>query len=101
MDLKQQKDMERAFRGFTKSAEQQQKAAYDLWKAQQIANAPQSSIEKFSSAQNKFESMTKKIRTKAQRLNTYGLFFLETAQVNPAYTNPKHCLLYTSDAADE
>ena len=92
MDLKQQKDMESAFRIFTKSADQQQKAAYNLWKAQQIANAPQSTIDKFSSAQNRFESMTKKIRTKAQRLNTYGLFFLETAQVNPAYTAGKFLL---------
>lgn len=43
-------------------------------------------------AQLKFEEATKKIRTKTQRLNTYGLFFLETAQQNPAYTLGKFIL---------
>ena len=89
---KQQRDMERALRAFFSARDKQQKADLKAYQAQQLANQPRGFLDRFSGAQNRFESMTKKVRTKAQRLNTYGLFFLETAQVNPIYTAGKFIL---------
>ena len=39
-----------------------------------------------------FEAKAKALRTKTQRLQTYGLWFIETAQHNPAYTAGKFML---------
>ena len=89
---KQQRAMERSLRAFFASNDKQQQASLKAYQAQQIANQPRGFFDRFTGAQNRFESMTKKVRTKAQRLNTYGLFFLETAQVNPIYTAGKFIL---------
>ena len=89
---KQEKAMERSLRAFFAARDKQQQADLKAWQAQQIANQPRGFFDRFTGAQNRFESMTKKVRTKAQRLNTYGLFFLETAQVNPIYTAGKFIL---------
>ena len=70
---KQQRAMERSLRAFFASNDKQQQASLKAYQAQQIANQPRGFFDRFTGAQNRFESMTKKVRTKAQRLNTYGL----------------------------
>ena len=79
----------RAVVQFFNSIDKQQRAVTKTRRKQGAFRLPAGShgfFDKFTERQNKFESWTRKVRTKAQRLNTYGLFFLETAQVNPIYT---------------
>ena len=103
----QAKNANRAVNQFFSSIDKQQRAITKSRRTQGAFRLPKGArgfFDKFTESQNKFESMTRKVRTKAQRLNTYGLFFLETMQVNPIYTAGKFilntlsgfCLLYTS-----
>ena len=49
-------------------------------------------FDRIASGLNKGEQMTRKLRTRVQRLQTYGLWFVETAQHNPLYTAGKFML---------
>ena len=90
----QAKNANRAVAAFFRDVDKQQKAAIKARRKSGAFQLPHARgfFDRFTESQNRFESLTRRVRTKAQRLNTYGLFFLETAQVNPIYTAGKFIL---------
>ncbi len=71
------------------------RAAWDQQAKEAVAEAlldPESFFEKLSKGSLKGESYLRKFRTKSQRLNTYGLWFIEHIQHNPAHSVAKFIL---------